>query len=104
MKFSWIRCVCFLLIISVTGCVSQESRLESGIQSFQRQDFYQAFQRLKNIAREGNPEAQYAIGYMYYYGQGVLEDKQEAIFWTTKAAKQNYPLAIEALKLMVEGR
>lgn len=72
------------------------------MKSFQRQDFYQAFQCLKSIAKAGNPEAQYAIGYMYFYGQGVLEDKQQAIFWMTRSAKQNYPLAIEALKLMVE--
>lgn len=38
-------------------------------------------------ARNGEEEAQRDLGYSYFYGQGILEDKIEAVHWYRKAAK-----------------
>ena len=64
------------------------------------QDFRQAFVRLRPEAEKGNPEAQYAIGYMYYYGQGVIEDRRKAWNWITLSAKQGNPDAQAAMAIL----
>ena len=74
--------------------------LNQGIRSFQVQDFRQAFVRLRPEAEKGNPEAQYAIGYMYYYGQGVIEDRRKAWNWITLSAKQGNPDAQAAMAIL----
>ncbi|HVT63060.1 MAG TPA: sel1 repeat family protein [Legionellaceae bacterium] len=88
------------LIISVLmGCTSSYN-LQEGIKSFQVQDFRQAFIRLRPEAEKGSAEAQYAIGYMYYYGQGVIEDRRKAWYWITLAAKNGNTDAQNAMKIL----
>lgn len=95
-----------LLVISVvcllSGCMGGVSRMNfsEGIHSFQVQDYRQAFIRLMPEAKAGNPDAQYAIGYMYYYGQGVVEDRKKAWYWITCAAKAGQPDAIKAAQIL----
>lgn len=89
--------VCFLCAL-VVGCGVNSVNLREGIHSFQRQDYRQAFIRLKPEAEKGQPDAQYAIGYLYYYGQGVVENRKQALYWINKAAKAGHLDAIAALK------
>lgn len=46
----------------------------------------------------GEQWAQYTLGYMYYYGQGVALDRQMAKQWIERAAKQGYAPAQYALE------
>ena len=39
---------------------------------------------------------------MYYQGDGIEQDKQKAVYWYTKAAKQNHSEAQYNLALMYE--
>jgi tetratricopeptide (TPR) repeat protein len=49
-------------------------------------------------AQKGNPQAQYNLGYSYYYGKnGSIEDKSIAIDWYEKSAQQGNPKALNAL-------
>ena len=89
-----------VLFSALTGCFPSQLKLNQGIRSFQVQDFRQAFVRLRPEAEKGNPEAQYAIGYMYYYGQGVIEDRRKAWNWITLSAKQGNPDAQAAMAIL----
>lgn len=91
---------CFTIYL--LACVNQSSYRE-GIDSFEHQDYRSAFIRLKPWAEKGNKDAQYAVGYMYYYGQGVVEDKKEAYVWIKCAANQGQEQASAALKIMHES-
>ena len=52
-----------------------------------------------------DPNAQYALGLMYYNGQYIPQDYNEAVEWFTKAAEQGYANAQYALGLMYrEGK
>lgn len=42
-------------------------------------------------AREGDVDAQYNLGIMYYHGEGIEADHKEALFWFLKAAEQDDP-------------
>jgi TPR repeat protein len=92
-----------ILIVSLfSGCMGGISRMNfsEGIHSFQVQDYRQAFIRLMPEAKAGNPDAQYAVGYMYYYGQGVVEDRTKAWYWITCAAKAGQADAIKAAHIL----
>ena len=88
-----------LLLVTLTSCINTVN-LREGIISFKRQDYRQAFIRLMPEAEKGQADAQYAIGYMYYYGQGVLEDRKKAYLWICRAADAGQPDAIKALQLI----
>lgn len=96
------RNICLLVFVASLqlGCIANTISFNEGIKSFKVQDYRQAFIRLKPVAERGNPEAQYAVGYMYYYGQGVTEDRQKAWFWITLAAAAGQPDAIAATKIL----
>jgi len=41
-------------------------------------------------AELAHAEEQYKLGWMYYYGMGVAEDKAEDAVWFRKAAEQDH--------------
>lgn len=88
------------------GCVSPKmgEEMEGGKAKLIAGNYKQAFHELLPVAVYGRKEAQYAVGYQYYYGLGVPEDAESGIFWMQKAADQNYQPAIDALKLIHENK
>ncbi|KTD18581.1 Sel-1 protein [Legionella lansingensis] len=106
MLFS-LRIALVTIILSLTqfGCASHthhtnHTNLAAGIRSFRVQDYRKAFVRLKKEAKRGQPDAQYAVGYMYYYGQGVIEDRKRAWYWIRKAARAGQPDAVAAVAIL----
>lgn len=96
-----------LLIFMIAGLLvacTNTMNLEQGIRSFRIQDYRQAFIRLRPAAEKGSPEAQYAVGYMYYYGQGVIENRQKAWYWITAAAKNGNVDAQNAMRMLSKNR
>lgn len=92
--------VAIIFIPTLLACAGGSLNLREGINSFRGQDYRSAFIRLKPEAEKGQPDAQYAIGYMYYYGQGVVEDRDQAWFWIHMAARLGQPDALEAVKIL----
>ena len=93
--------IILIFIPMMVACnITRSVSLDEGITSFRLQDYRTAFVRLKPEAEKGQPDAQYAVGYMYYYGQGVVEDRDQAWFWIHMAARLKQPDAIEAVKIL----
>ena len=88
-----------LMVLCLVACTNHLN-LHQGIKSFRIQDYRQAFIHLRPAAEQGSPEAQYAVGYMYYYGQGVIENRQKAWYWITKAAQNGNQDAQRAVKIL----
>jgi len=99
-----LRGILLTACLCLCACVSNRMSLHEGIQSFQVQDYRQAFIRLKPEADRGQPDAEYAVGYMYYYGQGVVEDRQQAWYWISRAAKAGQPDALVAIKIVTHPK
>jgi hypothetical protein len=59
-----------------------------------------SLQRVEQAAQTNEPDAEYALGYMYYNGIGTVKDTDTATVWIERAAQQGQPLAISALKTM----
>jgi TPR repeat protein len=53
-------------------------------------DYQKEFRLWKRLAEQGNKWAQFSVGEMYEYGEGVPEDDAKAAYWYRKAAEQGY--------------
>ena len=60
----------------------------------------QAQQALAQAAAQGDADAQFHLGVMYYLGQGVPQDYAQARYWYEKAAAQGFAVAQTALGAM----
>jgi len=103
MKYLFRLLVVILFIPALTACLSSSLSLREGINSFRVEDYRRAFVRLKPLAVKGLPDAQYAVGYMYYYGRGVVEDRKKAWFWISVAANAGQPDAKAAMAILDGG-
>lgn len=101
MKYLFKLVISLFLIPFLFACSSLN--LKEGIESFRAQDYRRAFIRLKPEAEKGQPDAQYAVGYMYYYGQGVVESRKKAWFWINQAASLGQRDAVAAVQLLQQG-
>lgn len=99
MRFIFQLILVFILTLPQLACVYR-SHLNEGISCFRVQNYREAFIHLKPEAERGQPDAQYAVGYMYYYGQGVTEDRKQACIWINRAAAAGQLDAIRALKII----
>ncbi len=51
----------------------------------------QGLQLLREAAEDGDPLAQFELGYQYGQGKHVRQDYEQAVFWYKRAAKQQVP-------------
>ncbi|EKD71206.1 MAG: hypothetical protein ACD_46C00246G0005 [uncultured bacterium] len=94
--------VCSLLACSTTmrSSPATMSELKQGQRLFETGYYKRAMRDLLPLASDGNPEAQYAVGYMYYYGYGVTQDTDVGYFWINRSASQDYAPAKQALAVI----
>ena len=57
-------------------------------------------EEVRKAAVQGDARAQYALGEMYYRGNGVEQDMSKALEWFEKAARQGHPEAQSLLGVM----
>jgi len=77
-----------LLALASTGVARADVR--AGEAAYDRGDYSAAFEEWQRPAEEGDAEAQYGLGRLYFYGQGVDQDYSKAAKWYRKAALQNH--------------
>lgn len=94
--FKWLLLVTLSFI--ATSCVTLN--LDDGIANFRAENYRHAFIKLKPEADKGQPDAEYAVAYMYYYGLGVTENRKQAWLWMNRAARAGQVQAITAIKLL----
>ena len=73
-----------------------------GTEAHARGDFKGALDQWQPLADAGDRRAQYAIGFMYQFGQGVPQDYQKAFELFELAARQNDTDAQYALGMLLE--
>lgn len=95
-----------LMLQSCASSPQMSQELQSGKLTFEAGNYNQAFHQLLPIAVNGRREAQYAVGYMYYYGYGTPQDTELGLYWIGQSVQQQYPPAIAALGVIQqnEGR
>lgn len=101
----------FLFTLTLIACASspksmtpkQMSELQQGQRLFEAGFYKRSMTYLLPLAGDGNAEAQYAVGYMYYYGYGVAQDTNVGYYWVKRAADQHYAPAQHALTIIEQN-
>lgn len=106
MNIRVILVIATLGVLLAAGCSvgTNEGRFDQGKENFIAGNFDQSFKQLHPLAKQGNPEAQYAVGYMYFYGLGTKQNVQEAVDWMQRAAESGQPQAQLALKQLQQDQ
>ena len=74
-------------------------------EAYRRGDYSTALKEWRQLAGQGDAEAQLSLGYMYYEGKGVPQNFAEAVMWHRMAAEQGYAEAQLSLGFMYyEGK
>ena len=96
-----------ILLLSLTACSTTPdektkslSTIERARLAYSQQDYGQTLILLNTLVQKNNAEAQYALGYMYRYGQGLPRNQERANYWITLAAKNGCIKAQTALALI----
>lgn len=74
-----------------------ESQLFLAAWAVEAETYEEAAIWLGRAADQGSAEAQYALGYLYLHGRGVVQDNELAASWIQSAAEQGYAEAQFAL-------
>ncbi len=90
--------VCILFVLLGTQMFAQE--IDKGYESYNDGDYATALQEWKPLAEQGYAFAQYNLGILYEYGNGVPKDYAEAVKWYRLSAEQGYAISQYSLGLM----
>jgi len=91
-----------VLLLSTTAQVIIAADFIKGFEAIQKSDFVTALAEFYPLAQEGDSDAQFYIGTMHQYGQGVPQDHKTATGWLLKSALQGNHLAELSLGIMYE--
>jgi S1-C subfamily serine protease len=80
----------FLLAVLALCALAGAARadLSGGVAAFNQQRYAEAMRELLPLARQGDANAQWAVGIMYFAGHGVAEDRAEGCRWFRRSAEQ----------------
>ena len=73
--------------------------VEEGIEYYNGDAYEKAYETLLPLAEDGNDEAQFFIGLMYYRGEHVECDVEKAAYWFKRAARQHN---VDAANMLME--
>lgn len=79
------------------------AELREGIAAYEQGDYPRAAGLLGPLAEGGDPRAQYLLGRMRFYGQGLDQDASVAAAWYRRSAEQGHAQAQLALGLALDG-
>ncbi len=87
------RLAVLMVLIAATwgltaGCAGPN--YHRGVKNYRPENLAQAVAELKPLAEQGNPEAQFNLGSLYYQGLGLPQDYPEATRWLRRAAEQRH--------------
>ena len=77
-----------LCIIMFFCCVIAWAGLPEADRAYETGNYENAFNEYRILAERGDVRAQVNVGWMNYYGEGVPQDKGQALIWYRKAAEQ----------------
>lgn len=74
------------------ACITAEEQYEMGLEFYEEKIYEKALKHFNNAAEQGNPNAQFKLGLLYFCGDGVAQNFVEAKKWFEKAyMKDNGP-------------
>ncbi len=91
--------IAVLLLAALAG-TAVAGPFEDAVSAYDRGNYATALRRFRVLAEQGHAKAQFKLGFMYDYGEGVPQDYAEAVKWYRKAAEQGHGKAQWSLGAM----
>jgi len=88
-----------LIIVTMVG-TAYSGQFEDAVAAYKRKDYTTAFRLMKQLAENGDGNAQTNLGFMYFSGQGVSKSYAESVKWYRRAAEKGHATAQFNLGLM----
>ena len=96
--------LCSIAFLAAAGLFDKSDadqlRIQSGLEALELKNYAEAYYHWRDLADDGNPEAQYHIGWLYANGYGVAVDVPLAMSWWEKAAASDHAPSQFALGMM----
>ena len=89
-----------ILLVTVSAPPALAQTLEEAVEAIERGDYATALAGFQSYAEQGDADAQFMLGFMYAFGEGVPEDHAAAVRWYRMAAEQGHADAQWSLGLM----
>ena len=86
-KLTAILCLTIAVLLGSAG-EGWSADFHKGLNAYKNKDYATALREWKPLAEQGNADAQYNLGVMYEWGEGVPQDYKTALKWYTLAAEQ----------------
>ena len=99
MKRFFVLCI---VCVAFATAPAFSADLQKGFEAFDRDDYKTAVSELRPFAEQGHSVAQYALGWMYQKGKGVLQDYKESVKWYRLSAEQGDQFAQNNLGVSYE--
>ena len=93
--------LCFMLGV---GCTKETSEYDVGVAAYKHGHYQVAMSDFEMRAKQGEPFAQFCLGFMYNNGKGVAKDTEKAREWYQRAIRQNYAPALNNRGVMYVRR
>jgi len=93
----------FLLIIGGLGSAKAGVTIDDALSSVESGDYVSAYTQFKQLAEQGDAEAQYNVAILLKSGNGVMQNPNKAVNWFRKAADQGLAAAQYDLGLMYDN-
>ncbi len=84
------RVVLFVLLAVLVAVPATADPLSDALAALRKEDYATALRLLRPLADNGSAEAQFGLGMMYRYGEGVPRDDVEGAKWLLRAAEQGH--------------
>lgn len=91
------RLLCSLMFVCIGASAND---LTEANRLLDAKDYSKAITLYMKAAQAGNPEAQFRLGEMYWYGDGTAQNLNAAHEWIGKAAAAGFPEAKESLAIL----
>ena len=79
-----------ILLLLCAAMPTSATRLDDAVTAMRAGDFAEAYCIMRPLADDGDPDAQYNIGWMYLNGYGLRINDNLALEWWRKAAQQGH--------------
>ena len=99
----WMKWLLLTTITILLFGAAARADYRDGLTALQRGDYALAREEFLRLAQDGHAAAQYSLGFLYDYGEGVQQSHSEAAKWYRKAAEQGLARAQFSLGIMYES-
>jgi len=80
-----------ILFLGYLGPVNAGAK--EGTAAWLSKDYQKTLSEFMPLAKNGDANAQFMIGYLHYFGYGMNKDLKEAAYWYKKSAAKGVPIA-----------